>query len=153
MREYELLIPEFIIAFAALAVLAVELSFPRIRKDFIAYFTAAWGVAVIVVSAFYVGNDADTFQGVIQVDDFTTTFRIIGTMRNQDGCQNDSSSVSPGASIFVRAQMSYASAPKRRARPSAPSDAPAHAVSASCSAGFAAVARPVILLLTAPYAM
>ncbi|MCA9821409.1 MAG: NADH-quinone oxidoreductase subunit N [Dehalococcoidia bacterium] len=78
MRDYTLFIPEYIAAGGAVAVIAVELIWPRVRKDILAYATAiialAWGVAAL----FWIGKDPLSFQGLIQVDDFTTFFRVLG---------------------------------------------------------------------------
>ena len=78
MRDYTLFIPEYIAAGGAVAVIAVELIWPRVRKDILAYATAiialAWGVAAL----FWIGKDPLSFQGLVQVDDFTTFFRVLG---------------------------------------------------------------------------
>lgn len=78
MRDYSLFIPEYIAGGAAVVIIAIELWWPNVRKDLLAYLTAlgalAWGVA----SAFYIDMDPETFQGLIQFDNFTTYFRILG---------------------------------------------------------------------------
>jgi proton-translocating NADH-quinone oxidoreductase chain N len=79
MRDYTLFIPEYIAAGSAVGVLAVELIWPRVRKDLLAYLTALAAVAWAVASLFYLddGNKGN-FLGLIQVDDFTTFFRLLG---------------------------------------------------------------------------
>lgn len=78
MRDYTLFIPEYIAAGGAVAILTTELIWPRVRKDLLAYGTAlvalAWGISAL----FWIGKGPLTFQGLIQVDDFTTFFRILG---------------------------------------------------------------------------
>ncbi|MCK9518854.1 MAG: NADH-quinone oxidoreductase subunit N [Dehalococcoidia bacterium] len=77
MRDYTIFIPEFIAAGAAIGIIALELFVPRIRKDVLAYLTFAVAVVWGVASLFYIGKDPNSFQGVIQVDNFTTFFRLL----------------------------------------------------------------------------
>jgi len=78
MRDYTLFIPEYIAAGSAAGIIAAELFWPNIRKDLLAYLTAlaalAWGVA----SLFYLGDTTGNFQGLIQTDNFTAFFRLMG---------------------------------------------------------------------------
>jgi NADH-quinone oxidoreductase subunit N len=77
-NNYDLLVPEFILLAGVFAVIFFELFFPTVRKDLIAYFAALWGVAALVAACFYPSQDPDTFQDIIQVDDYTSVFRIVG---------------------------------------------------------------------------
>lgn len=77
-RDYTLLIPEYIAAGGAVLIIALELTWPRMRKDLVAYLTAfvalAWGISAL----FWVDNDPKVFQGLVRFDDFTTFFRVLG---------------------------------------------------------------------------
>ena len=77
MRDYSLFVPEYIAVGSALAVIAVELIWPRLRKDVVAYLTAAAAIVWGGISLAYVGRDAKEFAGVLVVDDFTTFFRVL----------------------------------------------------------------------------
>ena len=78
MRDYTLFIPEYIAVGGAAAVIAVELVWPRVRKDLLAYLTALFALAWGGAALFWIGKDPLSFQGLIQVDDFTTYFRVLG---------------------------------------------------------------------------
>lgn len=77
MRDYSIFIPEYIAAGFAILVIAVELWSPNIRKDVLAYITAvgalAWGISAL----FYLNKDPNSFQGLIQVDNFTNYMRVL----------------------------------------------------------------------------
>jgi NADH-quinone oxidoreductase subunit N len=77
-RDYTVFIPEMIACGAAVLILVVELAFPRLRKDLVAYMAAAGAVAWGVAGLFYIGNTPVDFQGVVVSDDFTTFFRLLG---------------------------------------------------------------------------
>ena len=77
MRDYSLFIPEYIAASWAVLVIAIELFWPKVRKDYLAYITAAGAVAWGVSALFFIGNEPESFQGLIQSDNFTTYFRLI----------------------------------------------------------------------------
>lgn len=77
-RDYTIFIPEFIACGVAIAVLALELFWPRVQRELLAYLTAAGAVAWGVSALFYIGNDPVSFQGLIESDDFTTFFRLLG---------------------------------------------------------------------------
>jgi NADH-quinone oxidoreductase subunit N len=78
-RDYTIFIPEYISAGAALAIIGVELFWPRIRKDLLAYLTAAAALGWFVASLFFIGKSPVTFQGLIRSDDFTTYFRLLAS--------------------------------------------------------------------------
>jgi proton-translocating NADH-quinone oxidoreductase chain N len=80
-RDYALLIPEYILAGWAGLVVAVELVFPRLRKDVPAYLAALGALVAGIVSVLYVGVDKG-FTPVpdvtlIHVDDYTTYLRVL----------------------------------------------------------------------------
>ncbi len=77
-RDYTLFIPEFIAAGGAVLVLGAELVYPKVRKDYLAYLTAVVALAWGISSLFYIGNTVGNFQGLIQTDNFTTFFRLLG---------------------------------------------------------------------------
>ncbi len=77
-RDYTIFIPELIAVGAALLVITVELAWPKVRKDYLAYLTALGAVAWGVSSLFYIGMDPNTFANLIVADDFTTFFRLLG---------------------------------------------------------------------------
>lgn len=78
MRDYTIFIPEYIAAGSAVGLIALELFVPRVRRDFLAYLTflaaLAWGGSAL----FFLGKDDNNFQGLIQLDNFTTFFRLLG---------------------------------------------------------------------------
>ncbi|MEP7216074.1 MAG: NADH-quinone oxidoreductase subunit N [Anaerolineaceae bacterium] len=77
MRDYTIFIPEYIAAGWAILVIAVELFFPRVRRDGLAYLTAlgalVWGISAL----FFIGKTPQSFQGLIESDNFTTYFRLL----------------------------------------------------------------------------
>ena len=77
MREYSLFVPEYIAIIGAFVIVGVELWSPNVRKDVLAYLTAAVALAFGIASLFYLGDDPKSFQGLIQVDNFTSFFRIL----------------------------------------------------------------------------
>ena len=77
MRDYTIFIPEYIAAGAAVGIIGVELFWPNFRKDALAYLTALAAVAWFVAGLFFIGKDANSFQGLISSDDFTTYFRLL----------------------------------------------------------------------------
>jgi proton-translocating NADH-quinone oxidoreductase chain N len=78
MRDYTIFIPELIAAGGAVAVIALELAFPRLRREVVAYATALFALAWLGASLAYINMAPNNFAGLIQVDDFTTFFRILG---------------------------------------------------------------------------
>ncbi len=77
MRDYTIFIPEFIAGGAAILIVAMELIWPRMRREILGYATAAAGIAWVVAACFFIGKDDNSFQGIIQSDNFTTFFRIL----------------------------------------------------------------------------
>ena len=77
MQDYNIFIPEYIASGGAVAVIALELFFPKVRKELLAYFTAAIAIAWAGAACFYLDDAPSTYQGLIQSDDFTTYFRLL----------------------------------------------------------------------------
>ncbi|HMO97134.1 MAG TPA: NADH-quinone oxidoreductase subunit N, partial [Tepidiformaceae bacterium] len=77
MRDYSLFIPEYIAAGAAIAIIGIELFWPKFRKDQLAYLTALAAVAWFIAGCFYINQDAKSYQGVIRSDAFTPYFRLL----------------------------------------------------------------------------
>lgn len=78
MRDYTIFIPEYVAAGSATLIVAIELIWPRFRKDALAYLTALAAVAWFVSSLFFIGKTPGDFQGLIRTDSFTTFFRLLG---------------------------------------------------------------------------
>lgn len=77
MRDYTMFIPEYIAAGSAILIIGLELFWPNLRKDLLAYATAAASVAWFIASLAYLGMEPRSFQGIIQLDNFTTYFRLL----------------------------------------------------------------------------
>jgi NADH-quinone oxidoreductase subunit N len=77
-RDYTLFIPEYWAATAAVLIIATEIMWPTIRRELLAYLTAGAAVIYGAIALFYIPNDPASFMGLIQVDDFTTFFRVLG---------------------------------------------------------------------------
>ncbi len=77
MRDYSLFIPEYIAAGSAVAIIAAELVWPQLRRDLLAYLTALAAAAWAVATLYYIGDQPESFQGLLQIDDFTTFFRLL----------------------------------------------------------------------------
>ena len=77
MRDFTLFIPEYIAVASAVGILAAELIWPKIRKDYLAYATAAGALAWLISAIPYIGDTAGDFEGLLLTDDFTTYFRIL----------------------------------------------------------------------------
>jgi NADH-quinone oxidoreductase subunit N len=73
--NYELMIPEYILAGVAAGVVALDLCFPNVRKDLLAYLTAAAAIIVLLVSLLFLGKH-QSFSGLFQIDHYTEFFRI-----------------------------------------------------------------------------
>ncbi|MCY3566269.1 MAG: hypothetical protein OXH27_08815, partial [Gammaproteobacteria bacterium] len=65
MRDFTLFIPEFIAISGAIAILAAELIWPKIRKDYLAYATAAGALGWLIAAIPYIGDTAGDFEGVL----------------------------------------------------------------------------------------
>ena len=77
--EYALLIPEFILAGTAAAVLLLD-AFRRevqVARSLLPWITVLGALAAGAVSLVFIGQDADNFARLIAVDDYTTFFRVL----------------------------------------------------------------------------
>jgi NADH-quinone oxidoreductase subunit N len=79
MRDYTTFIPEYVAAGGAILVIAVELIWPNMRKDLLAYMTAFVAAGWAIASAAFIGMEPRSFQGLIQLDNFTTYFRFLAS--------------------------------------------------------------------------
>lgn len=73
--NYSLLIPEYLLVAFAFAIVGLELWFPRLRKDVVAYATALAALICLLVSLAYL-NTEEGFSGLLHVDHYTTFFRV-----------------------------------------------------------------------------
>jgi NADH-quinone oxidoreductase subunit N len=73
--DYSLLIPEYVLGALAFLIAGLEIALPRLRKDVIAYLAAGAAIIALIISVFYIGVDK-SFGGLLQVDGYTTFFRI-----------------------------------------------------------------------------
>ncbi len=76
--DYSLLIPEYLLAALAALVVTVDLMVPRIRKEWLAYISAAGLLAILFGSLGWVNKDSN-FAGLLRIDNFTTFFRVFFT--------------------------------------------------------------------------
>ncbi|MHB8574181.1 MAG: NADH-quinone oxidoreductase subunit N, partial [Dehalococcoidia bacterium] len=74
--NYTLLIPEYCLTALAFIVIAVELWFPRVRRDIIGYITALGCAGVLAGSLAYLQTQ-ESFSGLFSIDHYTTFFRIL----------------------------------------------------------------------------
>ena len=74
--DYSLLIPEYLLAALATLIVALDLFVGRRVRDYLPYLTASGLGIVLVVSLFYVNDTPKDFGGLIQIDNFTTFFRV-----------------------------------------------------------------------------
>lgn len=78
MRDYTLFIPEYWAAGAAALIIALEIARPGLPRPLLGYLTALAAVIYGGISLFYIQNEPASFMGLVQVDDFTTFFRVLG---------------------------------------------------------------------------
>ncbi|MCY3888120.1 MAG: NADH-quinone oxidoreductase subunit N [Chloroflexi bacterium] len=74
--EYELVVPEFVMAGLATLIVAVALCFPRLRQELLGYGAAAAVLLLLVLTAVFYINVNDDFANIIAVDNYTVLFRI-----------------------------------------------------------------------------
>ena len=74
--EYELMIPEFVLAGLASAIVALGLLFPRLRQEVLGYTAAAATLVLLVLTAVFYINVNDDFANIIAVDNYTVLFRV-----------------------------------------------------------------------------
>jgi NADH-quinone oxidoreductase subunit N len=74
---YWLFVPEYIALGSAVAIIALELFLPKMRRDVPAYLTVLAAIAWAVASCFYLDKRPREFQNVLQFDQFVTYFRFL----------------------------------------------------------------------------
>jgi NADH-quinone oxidoreductase subunit N len=74
--DYSLLIPEYLLAGLAALIVGLDLFLGRRVRDYLPYLTAAALGVILVVSLLYVNDTPKDFGGLIQIDNFTTLFRV-----------------------------------------------------------------------------
>ncbi|MDE2895401.1 MAG: NADH-quinone oxidoreductase subunit N [Chloroflexota bacterium] len=74
--EYQLIIPEFVMAGLAVVVIAAALMFRQVDQKWFGYFTAAGLAVIAIVTAAAYWNTNDDFGTVLAVDHFTVLFRV-----------------------------------------------------------------------------
>lgn len=72
--DYAVLIPEYILGLLAVAIIALDLLLPKMRKQALPVVTGAGLIAAFIVSLLYI-DTTDDFAGLFFVDNFTTFFR------------------------------------------------------------------------------
>jgi NADH-quinone oxidoreductase subunit N len=75
--DYSLLIPEYVLVGWAFLVMGVELFFPRLRKDLVAYLAALGALVGVGLSLGWINEDADFGAELFHVDNYTTFFRVL----------------------------------------------------------------------------
>lgn len=78
MRDYALFIPEYWAAIAAVLIITLEIARPATSRPLLAYLTAFAALVYGGASLFYLQDDPKSFMNLLQVDDFTTFFRVLG---------------------------------------------------------------------------
>jgi NADH-quinone oxidoreductase subunit N len=74
--DYSLLIPEYFLAGLAGAMVALDLLWGRRLSAYLAYIAAAGLAGILAFSLLYLNDTPKAFAGLIQVDNFTTFFRV-----------------------------------------------------------------------------
>jgi NADH-quinone oxidoreductase subunit N len=72
--DYSLLVPEYILGAVAVALIAVDLFMPNVKKQTLPLIAAVGLIVAFVVSMLYIDTE-DNFANLIYIDDYTTFFR------------------------------------------------------------------------------
>src|SRR5690606_12098028 len=72
--DYAVLIPEYILGLLAVAIIALDLLLPKMRKQALPVITGAGLIGALIVSLPYI-DTTDDFAGLFFVDNYTTFFR------------------------------------------------------------------------------
>jgi NADH-quinone oxidoreductase subunit N len=75
--DYSLLIPEYLLAALAAAVVALGLYDTRRSRTYLPYVSAGGLAGILIVSLFYINKGPLDFAGLVQVDNYTTFFRVL----------------------------------------------------------------------------
>jgi len=73
--NYSLLIPEFVLAGCAAGIVAVDLWWPQLRKDLLAYLAALAALVSLLISLAYL-RTTESFSNLFQIDHYTEYFRF-----------------------------------------------------------------------------
>ena len=75
--DYSLLIPEYLLAALAGVVVALGLYDARRARTYLPYVSAGGLGAILVASLFYINKGPLNFAGLVQIDNYTTFFRVL----------------------------------------------------------------------------
>ena len=75
--EYELIIPELVLAGLATLIVALAITFRRVPQEVWGGLTAAALVTLLILTAVFYINENDDFANVLAVDNFTVLFRVL----------------------------------------------------------------------------
>jgi NADH-quinone oxidoreductase subunit N len=75
--DYSLLIPEYLLAALAAVVIALGLYDTRRARTYLPYVSAGGLGVILVVSLFYINKGPLDFAGLVQIDNYTTFFRVL----------------------------------------------------------------------------
>ena len=75
--DYSLLIPEYLLAALAAVVIALGLYDARRARTYLPYVSAGGLGGILVVSLFYINKGPLDFAGLVQIDNYTTFFRVL----------------------------------------------------------------------------
>ena len=75
--DYSLLIPEYLLAALAGVVVALGLYDARRARTYLPYVSAGGLGAILVASLFYINKGPLSFAGLVQIDNYTTFFRVL----------------------------------------------------------------------------
>ena len=74
--EYQLIIPEFVMAGLAVVIIAAALAFRNVDQKWFGYATAVGLAIIAIITAVAYWDTNDDFGGVLAVDHFTVLFRV-----------------------------------------------------------------------------
>ncbi len=74
--EYELIIPELVLAGFATLIVALAVTFRRVQQKVWGYLSAVGLTVLLVLTAVFYINENDDFGNVLAVDNFTVLFRV-----------------------------------------------------------------------------
>ena len=75
--DYSLLIPEYLLAALAALVITCGLFDTKRARTYLPYLATAGLGLILVVSLFYINKEPRDFAGLVQIDNFTTFFRVL----------------------------------------------------------------------------
>ncbi len=75
--EYELIVPELVLAGFATLVVALSITLRGVRQEVWGYLTALGLLVLLVLTAVFYINENDDFANVLAVDSYTVLFRVL----------------------------------------------------------------------------